>query len=393
MVKRLGYLSSAPRVSTRSEAELGGPRSHVLGVINAFETLGWQVNPFIVGDHVPLDWVTKGSEQSMRQNKVKVLMADLLRIGMGMTNGRRAWREMGSEVDLVYERFAAFQALGRYFNKHGILWILETNAPLFIESKQERKTLILSSLARNLEVKAYKNCDYLVCISEELKQIIVEKLNISSEKIIVMPNGVDVTFFDPNQHQAKRFFDGFTIGFVGAMTEWQGLDLLLEAVSRVRADGVDINLTFVGDGSVRTALEQKAKALSLINHCKFIGQVPREDVPTLIAGFDVGYSGQVPLKMGRMYLSPIKLYEYMAMAKPVIASDFEDSSRVVINGETGFIISAGNLQQLYETILAAYEALHQLNQMGEKAREIIINQHSWQTRVASLIDTITLERE
>jgi glycosyltransferase involved in cell wall biosynthesis len=156
---------------------------------------------------------------------------------------------------------------------------------------------------------------------------------------------------------------------------------------------VDINLTFVGDGSVRTALEQKAKALSLINHCKFIGQVPREDVPTLIAGFDVGYSGQVPLKMGRMYLSPIKLYEYMAMAKPVIASDFEDSSRVVINGETGFIISAGNLQQLYETILAAYEALHQLNQMGEKAREIIINQHSWQTRVASLIDTITLERE
>lgn len=50
MKRCLGYLSGAPRVSTNPEAECGGPRSHVLGVIRAFETLEWEVKPFIVGD-------------------------------------------------------------------------------------------------------------------------------------------------------------------------------------------------------------------------------------------------------------------------------------------------------------------------------------------------------
>lgn len=391
MEKRLGYLSAAPRVSTRSEAELGGPRSHVLGVINAFEALGWRVKSFIVGDRVPLEWVVKGSEQSLRRSKVRVLLADLMRIGMGLANGRRAWREMGAEVDWVYERFAAFQSLGSHFSRHGVFWILETNAPLFMESKHDRKTLALSSLAKYLEAKAYRDCDLLVCISEELKQIIIDNLNIAAERIFVMPNGVDTEFFDPDQYQAKRLFEGFTIGFVGGLAEWQGLDYLLEAVSSLRAEGADINLTFVGDGPKRATLEQKAAALGLADHSRFVGHVSREAVPAFIAGFDVGYSGQIPLRMGKMYLSPLKLYEYMAMAKPVIATDFEDSRRVVKNGETGFLFSASNEQERCAAIISAYESQPRLSQLGREARATIVSEHSWQTRVASLINTTTAE--
>ena len=391
--KRLGYLSAAPRVSTRPEAELGGPRSHILGVIHAFEALGWQVKPFIVGDHVPRNWVVKGSEQSMRRSRLKVLLADLMRIGMGRVNGRRAWREMGSEVDWVYERFAAFQALGGHFNRRGIFWILETNAPLFLESKHDRRTMVLSSLAGYLEAKAYKDCDLLICISEELKQIIIEKMDIAPGKIFVMPNGVDAAFFDPGQYHAQRQFDGFTIGFVGGMAEWQGLNSLLKAVSCLRADGADINITFIGDGPEKATLEKQAKESGLGKHIRFVGQVAREDVPALIAGFDIGYSGQIPLKLGRMYLSPLKLYEYMAMAKPVIASDFEDSRRVVKNRETGFLFSAGDERQLCDAILSAYESRHRLEEMGQKARASIIREHSWQTRVTSLIDLATAGNE
>jgi glycosyltransferase involved in cell wall biosynthesis len=389
MKRRLGYLSAAPRVSTLSEAELGGPRSHVLGIIHAFEALQWRVRPFIVGDRVPRSWVIKGSEQSLRQNRFKILLADLTRMGMGLANGRRAWREIGNEVDWVYERFAALQSLGGVFKKHGIFWILETNAPLFIESKEDRQTLLLSSLARKLEERAYKRCDVLVCVSEELKQIIVESIDVSPNKIVVMSNGVDTTFLDPRHYQAKRLFDGFTIGFVGTLVEWQGLDLLLEAVSHLRkVNDADINLVFVGDGPKRGDLEKKANELGLQAHSKFVGHVAREDVPALISGFDVGYSGQIALKMGRMYLSPLKLYEYMSMAKPVIAADYQDARHALEDGKTGFMFSSGDKQQLETAIMAAYMSQADLCSMGEKAREEAISQHSWEVRVKSLIDYI-----
>jgi glycosyltransferase involved in cell wall biosynthesis len=356
--------------------------------MNAFETLGWQVKPFIVGDGVPLSWIVKGSEQSMRRSTVRVLLADLMRIGMRLSNGRRALSEPGSEVDWVYERFAAFQSLGGSFKKHGALWILETNAPLFIESKLDRKTIVLSSLARYLEEKAYRDCDVLVCISEELKQIILDDIDIPSEKIFVMPNGVDVNLFDPEQYQANRIYEGFTIGFVGGLTEWQGLDSLLETAGNLRAEGLDINLVFVGSGPQKEFLEKTAAESGMVEHCRFVGHVSREDVPTYIAGFDVGYSGQIPLKMGSMYLSPLKLYEYMAMAKPAIASNFKDARSVIVDRETGFLFSSGNKRQLCEAIRAAYESRSKLHHMGEQARATIVRNHSWQVRVESLIEFI-----
>jgi len=123
----IAYLSGAPRVSTRAEAGAAGPRSHVLGVMRAFERLGLEVRPFIVGDRVPVEWVHgEQSATALRRSRIRRAVADWVRLGMGLLNGWRAWREIRS-VDLVYERYGAFQALGWWFQRRGIPWILETN--------------------------------------------------------------------------------------------------------------------------------------------------------------------------------------------------------------------------------------------------------------------------
>ncbi|PWT93467.1 MAG: glycosyltransferase WbuB, partial [Acidobacteria bacterium] len=134
MKGRLGYLSGAPRVSTIPQTELTGPRTHVLGVIHAFEQLGWDVKKFIVGDRVPKSWVTSGSEQFIAQSRSRALTADLLRLPMQSNFAREAWHALGNEVDWVYERFGVFQKMGSIFKKHRKLWILETNGPAFIEA-------------------------------------------------------------------------------------------------------------------------------------------------------------------------------------------------------------------------------------------------------------------
>jgi glycosyltransferase involved in cell wall biosynthesis len=388
VTRRLGYLSAAPRASTRPDAEAGGPRSHMLGVMRAFEALQWQVTPFIVGDRVPRSWVSSGSERAVTGGFFRTLISDLIRLSMGIINAKLAWGELGQQVDWVYERRAALQSLGWIFKQHGIPWILETNSPLFYESKAERKNVVLSSLERHLEIKAYQECDILVCITEALKEIIVKEADIPPEKVIVLPNGVDTSVFNPECHQPQRIFDHFTIGFVGNLYAWQGLEDLLEALHDLLQDGLNLSVVVVGDGQMRTQWESKAQKLGLSNNVKFVGQVPWHEVPSYIAGFDIGYSGHVKLQIGKMYHSPLKIYEYMVMGKPVLASAFEDAQRVLREGETGFLFQAGDVQDLKSALVRAYKSQAVLEEMGYQARQEILLNHSWIARVQTLIQIV-----
>ena len=239
MKQRLGYLSAAPRVSTRPDADAAGPRSHVLGVIKGFETLGWQVKLFVVGDRVSRQLVEGGSPTALSSSFLKRLAADVVRIYMGTANARRAWREL-NEVNWVYERFATLQSLGWIFKQHGVPWILETNALYFYEAKVERKSIALSGIARRLELRAYQKCDVLVCISEALKEVILREANIASDKVVVMPNGVDTEFFNPARYQSKCIFENFTIGFIGTLSPWQKLDVLLQSIYELKEEGINL---------------------------------------------------------------------------------------------------------------------------------------------------------
>lgn len=388
MKRRLGYLSGAPRVSTYEDVEATGPRSHVLGTIQGFRAIGFDVKSYIVGDRVPRRWVTQGSEEALTSGFLRTLSADVIRLAMGVANRRRAWLELGGKVDIVYERFGVFQCLGRMFGRNGVPWILETNAPVFYESKVERKTMVLGDIARRLEARAYRDCDSLVCVSEQLKEIVVERLGIRADKIVVIPNAVDTDVFDPEQHRPKRMFPNFTIGFVGHLAHWQSLNLLLEVIRDLKAEGVNLSLVVVGDGPMRKRWEAEASRLGILADVAFVGKVAWPEVPRYIAGFDVAYSGQVEMQAGSMYLSPLKLYEYMAMAKPVVASAYGDARSLLIEGQTGFLFKGGDTRQLKAAVVRAYHSGGSLAQMGRKAREVVVANHSWRARVSRLVSEL-----
>lgn len=382
----LGYLSGGPRVSTDPQAELAGARTHVQGIITAFERLGWEVKPYIVGDKVPRKWVTKGSERAISSNFFRTLIVDLVRLIIATKHSQQAWQELKGQVDWVYERFGTFQAMGRKFKHHGVPWILETNALLYEEAKFERKSLILYELARRAEIKAYKECDVLVCISNNLKQKLIRETGVSEEKIVVIPNGVNIEYIHPNNYPPKPLFQGFTIGFVGALYAWSGLDLLFEALWELRSEGLDLSLVVIGDGQMKSAWQDRVAALGLTDNVKFVGRLPQEEVLPLFAGCDLGYSGHFDLKGERVYRSPLKLYEYMAMAKPVLASAMEDTKAVVNEGKTGFLFQPNDKNSLKQAIIKAFTAQNKLQEMGAKARQEIELNHSWTKRVQVLIE-------
>jgi glycosyltransferase involved in cell wall biosynthesis len=383
--RRLLYLSGAPRVSTRPEAETTGARSHILGMSGAFERLGWRVDRFIVGDRVPRSWRATGSHRAASKTYARRVAADVVRIVLGRVNARRARAMCRGGVDLIYERFGAFQALGAACRGDGALWVLESNGPLFYEAKVERKSLALGALARLLERRAYRACDLLVCVSDSLKEILVASCDVPPEKVVVIPNGVDTTFYDPARYEPTRIHQGFTVGFVGNLYAWAGLGPLLQAVAELRDSGMDISAVLVGDGMVRGRCEDEARRLGIADRVTFVGRVARETVPRYIAGFDVGYSGQVTLQMGAMYHSPLKIYEYMAMGRPAVASGFADARRAIRDDVTGFLFEPGDAESLKGALRRAYDARDRLEQMGARARAEAVAHHSWTARARTLL--------
>jgi len=359
----------------------------MLGVMGAFEALGWEVRPFIVGDRVPISWI-QGSEKQLESSFLKRLLADGVRLAMGELNARRAWQELGDRVDWVYERFAVFQALGYPFKRRGIPWILETNGPFFYEAKAERKSIVLAELARTREIAAYQACDVLVTATQVLKEIVVEEAGLDPQKVVVMPNGVDTRRFDPARTKPKRVFQGPTLGFVGTLSSWQALDRLLLAMAELNMEGIRWNLMVVGDGSMQAEWETLARRLGLENQVRFVGRVSWDEVPSWIMGFDLGYSGQIELSIGKMYFSPLKIYEYMAMSRPVVASAFEDARRVVRPGETGYLFEPGSLESLKAVLRQAWAERDAWGRMGKAARALVVREHSWEARVRKLIPEV-----
>ncbi|MEM8719353.1 MAG: glycosyltransferase [Cyanobacteria bacterium P01_G01_bin.39] len=382
----LGYLSGAPRVSTDPQAELGGARTHVLGIITAFEKLGWDVKPYIVGDKVPRKWVTKGSEKVVSTSFFRTLAVDLVRLIISVMYSRKAWQDLKGQVDWVYERCGTFQAMGSKFQQNGVPWILETNALLYEEAKFERKSLILYRLARHLEIKAYQECDVLVCISNNLKQRLISETGISEAKILVIPNGVNIEYVNPDKHLPQRLFRRFTVGFVGSLYAWSGLDILFKVLRELQVEGLNLSLVVIGDGQMKDTWIKQVQQLGLAENVKFVGQLPPEELLPILAGCDLGYSGHFDLQGKQAYRSPLKLYEYMAMAKPVLASAIEGTKSVIREGETGFLFQPNDKNSLKQALVKAYTDQNKLPEMGATARQEIELNHSWAKRVQVLIE-------
>ena len=99
--------------------------------------------------------------------------------------------------------------------------------------------------------------------------------------------------------------------------------------------------------------------------CTSWGTVAREAVPAIIASGDVGYSGHTDSQGRAVFRSPLKLYEYMAMAKPIISSAVADAVDLVVNGgETGYLFDAGSTDGLSQALRRAYVARERLPAMG-----------------------------
>jgi glycosyltransferase involved in cell wall biosynthesis len=161
-------------------------------------------------------------------------------------------------------------------------------------------------------------------------------------RIEVVPNGIEPSRFAALPARPATP-DPVTLGFVGFVRDWHGLDTVIAAMAADPATRLE--LVVVGDGPAVPALDRQAAALGVADRVRFAGLVAHDAIPGLVAGFDIALQPRVVA-----YASPLKLFEYMAAGKAIIAPDQANIREVLRDGETALLFDPAAPDTMWSAI-------------------------------------------
>jgi glycosyltransferase involved in cell wall biosynthesis len=268
--------------------------------------------------------------------------------------------------DFLYERYSLYTSCGvRAARRHGIPILLEVNAPLALEQEQLGK-LAFRRLARRAERSILSRSTRTIAVSTPMKRILVES-GVPADHVEFVSNGVDPERFHGRATGAdvrRRYgLEGKRVlGFVGWIREWHGLVPLVAAMASWR----DVHLLVVGDGPARPDLEETARRVGVANRVHVTGAVARDAMPAHIAAFDVALQ-----PAATPYACPMKVLEYLAMGKPVVACRQENLLGILEEGGSAAFFEPGDYADLVRVAGRLLEDPALLRRMGERARATI----------------------
>ncbi|HTB42097.1 MAG TPA: glycosyltransferase family 4 protein [Acetobacteraceae bacterium] len=281
--------------------------------------------------------------------------------------------------DLIYERYNLYFLAGTWVARSsGAKLFLEVNSPL-VEERTRLGQLRLRWLAGALERYVWRSADKVLVVTGVLQKA-VAAAGVPPEQIAVVPNGIDPAQFAALP--AREAGDGpLVLGFVGFVRDWHGLEAVIAAMA-AEPHGAILRLVVVGDGPARETLQRQAQSLGLADRVTFTGLQPREAIPALVAGFDIALQ---PLVVS--YASPLKIFEYMAAGRAIVAPDQPNIREILRDGETAVLFDPQASGAMWRAIqrLAGDPALRA--RLGEAARaEIARRDYTWRGNAVRVVD-------
>ncbi|MEO8120946.1 MAG: glycosyltransferase family 4 protein [Rhodoferax sp.] len=271
--------------------------------------------------------------------------------------------------DGIYERYNLYLLAGVWAKKRfGLPLILEVNAPMTIERRQYGG-LSLQGLADWVELYVWKNADVILPVTQVLADYMVSK-GVDSIRIRVIPNAINEKHYSalPSCSDAKATL-GLTgrvvVGFTGFVREWDRLDRIVKWIA-LRAADQNVHLLVIGDGPARIEVEQCAANLGVSHRITFTGVVNREQVPALSMAFDIALqTALVP------YASPLCLFEYLALSKPIIAPDQPNHHEILTHGVDALLYDPQDPAGIEKALDALSSNGDLRERMAAAAREVI----------------------
>lgn len=284
------------------------------------------------------------------------------------------------QSELVYERYGPFGVAGGIVARRlGIPHLLEVNAPLAREGAQYRGQA-LPEACTALEKSALSTAGRVLAVSDELREELVEG-GAPPERISVVPNGVDATLFAGEGPSRRGELAGsFVVGFVGGLRPWHAIDSLVEAFRKLASDP-RYHLLVVGDGPLAGLIESLERELP--GRVTAVRGVAHAEVPGYVRAMDVAVAPYPPLD--RFYYSPLKVLEYMAAGRAVVASDIGQLRTLVRPDETGLLVPPGDASALAEAVRRLADDTALRLALGARAADEVQHRHTWDMRARQIL--------
>jgi len=399
---------------------VGGSVAHVAGVANAIARAGCRVH-MLSPHRQPL--VVEEVEQAV------VAPPSLISFPFEVNQYRyqglflRAARALARRVrpDFIYQRYALNDLSGIALRRElRVPLVLEFNGSEVWAQRHWGQPVRFEALAQSVENANMRQADLVVAVSQPLVDQAVS-LGADPRRVLFYPNGIDPQTFDPSrfgpgERASARAVLGISadadlLTFVGTFGTWHGTDVLASAIRRLidedRAwlERRRAHFLFVGDGArgprVREILGPDVGGPFVT----LAGLRPQAETPGTLAASDILLSPHVPNPDGTPFFgSPTKLFEYMAMAKPIVASDLDQIGWVLKGWRPGeppplqdapgrtraaVFVKPGSVDSLVAGIRQAVEMpLVDRQALGVEARRLVVESFTWGRNVAAVLERL-----
>jgi glycosyltransferase involved in cell wall biosynthesis len=304
------------------------------------------------------------------------------------------WREYfilkRQQPDILFNRLELY-----YFSG---LWLSRLlNLPLVVEADcpptYEHDTfygkdyLHLGNLPTRIEVANLRAADTVIVISNVLKNYYAE-LGIPEEKMHVIPNAADPNKFRPapkDRELAEKYqlADKVVVGWIGSLVGWSGVESLMDTARHILSIRPNVCFMMVGGGKNQEFFRKELQTGALASRVILPGTVPHSEVPRYLSCMDVVLAPYPKLEF--WYASSMKIFEYMAAGKAVVATAVGQVAEIIEDGINGYLFdpdSGSELREKIELLVDSSEARHRV---GERARRDIEEKWNWENNAKKMI--------
>ena len=241
-------------------------------------------------------------------------------------------------------------------------------------------------LIRALETRAVNKADAVAVICEGLKRDLLAR-GVDPGKIIVSPNGVDLSLFGtpaPREDALASELgldDAEVIGFIGSFYDYEGLDDLIAAMPMLVSSRPRAHLLLVGGGPAEEKLRAQATASPVADHIRFVGRVPHDEVERYYGLIDVLAYPRKRMRLTDL-VTPLKPLEAMAQRRLVAASDVGGHRELICDGQTGTLFPPDNPRAMAQALAGLLADRGDWEARRNRGRVFVEAERDWARNVA-----------
>jgi glycosyltransferase involved in cell wall biosynthesis len=385
-------LYSLPHPSDRLDVERAGHVIRANALLGSLERLGHEVirveaSGNVGGSDLAVN-TYRGFIKRYIPRSVSLRLRDAGRLVYTRIFARRLVQAVEMHrPDLILETNIAFSSAGAIAStRTGVPLVLDDVALPLEEDTEVGYGIGLKAAAVKVFRKITRQASLVIAVSGTIRQFLLKE-GVDDSKIAIIPNGIDADSFsgsaDGRRHREILGISDETtlLVFVGSFQPFHRVDLLLDSFAEL-ARQYDVYLLLVGDGSTAPAAREQAERLGISSRVHFAGRIPYIRVASYISVGDIAVLSGV-LDFG----NPMKLIEYMAMGKAVVAPDLSVITDMATNGENILVFKDGSMESLTETLAQMVANPDLRDRLGAAALAYARSQ-TWDARAVDLLASL-----